>query len=141
MAFTFTASPVAALSAAMQEDIQVALYAYLSANLPYPIYDNVPQDTGFPYYAIGVPVITALEADKKTGLNMLIPLHAWSEYHGRTEVIAMQKNLYASLHRANLEITGYNCISILQENETILLDPDGVTRHGIQQFRILIINK
>lgn len=141
MAFTFTASPVAALSAAMQEDVQVALYSYLSANLSHSIYDNVPQGTEFPYYAIGVPVITALEADKKTGLNILIPFHSWSEYHGRSEVITMQKDLYTLLHRAKLDITGYNCISIVQENETILLDPDGVTRHGVQQFRILIINE
>ncbi len=141
MAYTFTASPVAALSEAMQEDIQVALYGYLSGNLSYPIYDNVPQETTFPYYAIGVPVITGMEADVKTGLNMLIPIHVWSEYHGRLEAIEMQKELYRLLHRAKLEITGYNCISIVQENQTILLDPDGVTRHGIQQFRILIINE
>ena len=140
MTYSFAASPLADTAKSMQADLQAAIFGYLSTKLTDPVFDNVPQETPAPYYSLGFPISTPYETDGRVGLNILMPIHSWSEYHGKGESLAMQREVYAALHRATLTITGYNCISILQENETMNLDPDGVTRHGIQQFRILIMS-
>lgn len=141
MTYSFTPSPIVALAKSMQADLQAAIFGYLNTTLSKPVFDNVPQETPAPYFSLGFPISTPYETDGHIGLNILMPIHSWSEYHGKGEVLAMQREVYSSLHRAKLTITNYNCISILQENETMNLDPDGVTRHGIQQFRILIMSK
>ncbi len=140
MTYSFAVSALADTAKSMQADLQAAIFGHLKATLTKPVFDNVPQETPAPYYSLGFPISTPYETDGRVGLNILMPIHSWSEYHGKGEVLAMQREVYAALHRAKLTITGYNCISILQENETMNLDPDGVTRHGIQQFRILIMS-
>lgn len=140
MTYSFTVSTLADAAKSMQADLQAAIFGHLKATLTKPVFDNVPQETPAPYFSLGFPISTSYETDGRVGLNILMPIHSWSEYHGKGEVLLMQREVYAALHRAKLTITGYNCISILQENETMNLDPDGVTRHGIQQFRILIMS-
>lgn len=140
MTYSFAVSTLADAAKSMQADLQAAIFGYLKATLSNPVFDNVPQETTAPYFSLGFPISTSYETDGRVGLNILMPIHSWSEYHGKGEVLLMQREVYAALHRAKLTITGYNCISILQENETMNLDPDGVTRHGIQQFRILIMS-
>jgi len=50
------------------------------------------------------------------------------------------KEVYNSLNRAEFIIDGYILIDIMQENETVLRDPDGITLHGVQRFRIILQN-
>lgn len=140
MTYSFQPSLHAMRVEQMQLDLQAAIFGYLKTSLNKPVFDNVPQDTPAPYYSIGMPISTPYDTDGKAGLNILLPIHSWSEYHGKAEVIQMMQKVYGLLHRAKLTITDYNCISITQENSDIILDPDGVTRHGIQQFRFLIID-
>jgi hypothetical protein len=45
-------------------------------------------------------------------------------------------DIYDSLHRASLTVTGYDVVGIDQELSETFIDADGLTRHGVQRFRI-----
>lgn len=118
---------------------QGALLANLIASTGLGVYDNVPQETDPPYVVMGDPIATEYDTDGKNGVNILWPIHVFSEQRGRKQTLEIQAQIYSSLHRAELTVSGYNFIGSTQESATVLNDPDGVTRHGVQQFRFLLI--
>ena len=117
---------------------QTAIYDKLKLDLAEEVYDRVPQDTKvFPYVQIGDDTATDFDGDDFTGFDGTLTIHTWSEADGKSELKTLQGAVYASLHRANLIILGYNVITIDQVFVDSFLDTDGLTSHGIQRFRIL----
>lgn len=101
------------------------------------IYDHVPQDAAFPYVVVGDTTALEWDTDTSTGHEHTVTLHAWSEYRGRKEVKQIQGELYNALHRHDLSITGEHTVTCEHEYAESLLDPDGITRHGVARFRVL----
>lgn len=118
---------------------QGALYNALVTATGIGVYDNVPQETNPPYVVMGEPIATEYDTDGYNGINILWPIHVYSEQRGRKETLEIQAQIYSALHRAELVVSGYNFIGSTQESVTVLNDPDGVTRHGVQQFRFLLL--
>lgn len=120
-----------------------AFYLKLDSAIVYPVYNHIPQTEPYtkpPYVVVGQgDIMTEWETDGKKGFNIFTTVHAWSEYRGNKEVKEMQGAIYDALHRENLTVTGYNCLEITQESMNDFVDPDGITRHGVQQFRIYLI--
>jgi hypothetical protein len=108
------------------------------------IYDNVPQqvdsgnDSVFPYITIGDDTMIDWDTDTSQGKEATLTLHVWSRYRGRKEVKEIQGIIYDALHLSNLIITGYHSVLMLSEYSETLLDPDGLTRHGVQRFRLIV---
>jgi len=124
--------------------VQKAIYSKLATDLSYPVYDNVPQpdDSGnkddFPYVTIGEDNHVTIDTDTELMNQVSITIHTWSRYRGRKEIKEMQGAIYESLHRANLSEPGYKFINIAQVDSVSFLDTDGLTRHGVQTFNLLI---
>lgn len=108
------------------------------------IYDNVPEavDSGsdkvFPYVTIGDDTFLEWDTDNSVGKEATLTIHSWSRYRGRKEVKEIQGAIYDCLHLSNLNITGYYSVLMLSEYSETLVDPDGLTRHGVQRFRLIV---
>jgi hypothetical protein len=108
------------------------------------IYDNVPEavdsgnDSVFPYVTIGDDTAIDWDTDNSQGKEATLTIHSWSRYRGRKEVKQIQGAIYDSLHLSNLIITGYHSVLIVSEYSETLMDPDGLTRHGVQRFRLIV---
>lgn len=124
--------------------LQTAIYEKLTANAPLMgavtgVFDEVPQDYGgFPYVTIGEDTLAEWDGDDWEGEECTVVIHSWSRYAGRKEVKIIQGYIQDALHRQTLSISGYNSVDCVREFSETLLDPDGHTRHGIQQFRVTI---
>lgn len=123
-------------------ELQTAIYNKLTAALTVPVYDHVPQvnDAGdnsdFPYVRIEAPRNNENDTDNDLGFDTTVQLHVWSRYRGNKQTAELQQAIYNALHRQALTVTGYGVSDIFQEFSEILLDPDGITRHGVQRFRV-----
>ncbi len=108
------------------------------------VYDNVPQmdDTGddsvFPYVVIGDDTFQDWSTDTASGASATIAIHSWSRYDGKAEIKRIQKAVYDALHRQELDVSGWEFIGCDFDNSETVLDPDAETRHGVQEFRVLI---
>ena len=102
------------------------------------VYDDVPQslDPGkgkdFPYVTIGEATHVEWDTDTELGTEATITIHTWSRARGRKEVKEIQG------HRASLIVLGYNLVGIDWIQSDSFMDTDGLTRHGVQTFRITI---
>ena len=125
-----------------------ALNTMLAKNVENPslpaIYDNVPQavdsgsDSVFPYITIGDDTMVDWDTDTSQGKEATLTLHVWSRYRGRKQTKEIQGAIYDALHLSNLIISGYHSVLMLSEYSETLLDPDGLTRHGVQRFRLIL---
>ena len=120
----------------IQIDIQQGIYDVLSAGLSYPVFDDVPQDfEGFPYVTIGDTTFGEFSSDIKSGFDITATIHVWSRYAGSKEAKEIQGEIYTLLHRQNLPLTGdYGISGITFDFSQVMLDPDGLTRHGVIRF-------
>jgi len=102
------------------------------------VYDHVPQDATFPYVVVGDTTMAPFDTDDSTGNDATVTIHVWSEYRGRIETKEIQDAIYNALHRNDLTVTGSDTIMVEWEYADSELDPDGITRHGVQRFRTVI---
>lgn len=121
-----------------QDALQAAIFNALDGvpGMP-PVYDDVPENVPFPYVVIGDDVSAAFDDDCGSGADSMVTIHVWSTYPGRAEAKQILDLIYRTLHRSNLVIAGNVTITIDADYQMTLLDPDGVTRHGVIRFRVL----
>lgn len=126
-----------------QWGIQQAIYSRLTSYAPLTalvdqrIYDAVPQDTAFPYVVIGEDDSVAFDDDVHRGADTDLTLHVWSRHSGRREAKEILQLIYDALSRYPLEVAGAHTVLLDAEYQNTLLDPDGLTRHGVIRFRLL----
>lgn len=119
--------------------VQVAIYERLDSACTVPVYDNVPQDTPYPYITIGDDTSIEWDTDTETGAEATLTIHSWSRANSRSEVKQLQGEVYEALHRHELVVPGYSVVTCEQEfSESLPVEADGHTRHGVQRFRIIL---
>lgn len=121
----------------MQEEIQAAIYEQVAA-IGYPTFDHVPQTTEFPYIVIGDDTSIAWDTDTSIGSETTCTIHVWSRHRGRKECKEIMRTIYERLHRAEFPIVGGALVECKAELEESFLDPDGLTRHGVIRFRLIV---
>jgi len=121
-----------------QAEIQQAIYDALKVATDVPVFDHVPQDTPYPYIVVGDDTSTPFDTDDSQGTEATCTIHAWSQYRGRKEAKALNQVIYDTLHRQTLAVNGAHPVECFQEFEQTLVESDGLTRHGISRFRIII---
>lgn len=119
-------------------EIQRAIFTRLSNILSIPVFDNVPDNAVAPYIVIGDDTMIEFDSDGGLGFEATLTIHTWSKYRGRAEVKGIMGLIYDALHRAEFTVQGYNLLGCDSEFSETFLESDGVTRHGVQRFRILI---
>lgn len=118
-------------------EIQQAVFDRLASDSSLTVYDHVPEDAAFPYVVIGEDTHVPFDTDDSLGAESTVTIHVWSRYRGKKEAKEIQGIIYDALTRQELTIDGYDLITIEFEYSDVLLDPDGITRHGVQRFRFL----
>lgn len=129
--------------------LQQAIYDQLTGDstlmaLVTGVYDDVPQaaDSGassaFPYVTIGEDIHQDWSTDTSLGDDATITVHTWSRYRGRKQTKQIQGAIYDALTRVNLSVTGYTMVAIDYVDEQSFVDTDGLTRHGVSTFRVLL---
>ena len=118
----------------------------LSAIVGGRIYGDVPQDAIFPYVTIGEDVATDWSTHYDTGQSISVVMHTWSRARGRRETKRMQSAIYFALNRYNFppivpvdpSDPTYDIVGCDFEGSQSFVDYDGLTRHGVSTFRILV---
>jgi len=129
----------------MLNSLQVALYVKLSAALPGKVFDAVPQDKAGLYVTIGDDTFVDWDTDDATGFECTATINTYNTNKapgtttlGYKDLKAMQETIYNTLHLQPLVVTGYNTVGVVQEYAESRRDNDGISRHGVQRFRILL---
>lgn len=132
-----------------EEAIRFAIYDRLANNaglqqIVTNVYDDVPQpeDSGevskFPYVVVGDNTIQPWDTDTEIGADATVTIHAWSRFRGREEVARIHDAIYAALHRVDIPVDGAHTVGCDFEQSDVYLDPDGVTRHGVVRYRLVV---
>lgn len=122
--------------------IQTALYGVLNAALTQSVYSNgaVPENTASQYVVIGDDTHIEWSTDGTIGKESTVTIHSWdndSLTRGLFAIKTIMSNIEAALNRAEFSITGHTLHGCDSEFSETFVEADGVTRHGVQRFRIL----
>jgi hypothetical protein len=116
-------------------------FSGLSALVSDRIYSDVPQDPTFPYIALDITTTPFETKDTSDDDHELI-VHVFHRTNSRALVMDIQKQVDLALNRqeANITLTGGYYLTLLQRDglTDIFKDGDGVTQHGVQNFRMLV---
>ena len=136
----------------MSEQVQtaIAIIAALKADAPLTallttyaaspaVFTHVPQDLStYPYVVLFESGLDGADNDCSLGFDGVLNIHSWTDQRDMAVIGNIQKAIYDVLNRAELAMTGYELIELHQEFSTILRDPDGITLHGVQRYRIIL---
>lgn len=107
------------------------------------IYDNPTQvadpgdDSSFPFITLSDGSSSPWDTDTERGDDATAIIHVWSRASHSLEVKQIQDAIYNVLHRGTIVISGSVFIGSDYISQTVERDPDGITRHGVQEFRIV----
>jgi hypothetical protein len=126
---------------AVELEVQKAVFTNLEADgvitaAGIPIYDDVPQDSVYPYIVIGDDTGIEWDTNDTTGIEATITIHAWSRERGRKQVKTIMGYIYDALHRKSLAVSGLSVVDCVWEFSETLVETDNITRHGVTRFRI-----
>lgn len=107
------------------------------------VHDQVPQaakgedNSPYPFVTVGDDVHSVWDTDDTDGLESDITVHVWSRHRGRIEVKDIQAKVKAALHHNPLQVDGVPVVLLHFVDSSAVRDPDGLTQHGVQSFRML----
>jgi hypothetical protein len=104
------------------------------------VYDRAPQNVVFPFIQIGDIQTVEDGADCIDGTEVFVTLHVWSRAVGRVEARQVAASCRLALHEwlPDLTANGFRCVEHMHRDTRVMEDPDGLTSHGILNFRLLI---
>ncbi len=120
--------------------LQQAIYARLAAHLPLiaeisGIYDAPPQDARFPYVVIGEDVVSDASAKAMVATDHRLVLHLWSRGPGKQQVKQLMQLVQDALVVVSPAPAGFMLVWLQFLQSTVLTDADGLTQHGVLEFR------
>lgn len=95
-------------------------------------------DSVFPYIVIGEGITTAWATDDWSGGDATVRVNVFSRYGGNKEALQIMDLVRTVLDRSTLAITGYKAVTVDFVQSFVQPDPDGRTRDGVIEFRVLI---
>lgn len=118
--------------------LQKAIYEKLSASLSAPVFDDVPDDTPFPYVTLDYEAVdntTPISGRKRE--NRLFYLSVWSNYQGQAEVKRINAEIVAALDEVPLPLDTGTAVSVRVVRTETNREPDGKTYMGSVTLRII----
>ena len=104
------------------------------------VFDDVPENTAYPYVVIGEETATNIDTKDKDAHEHTLTIHVWSQYRGRKEIKNIMSSVYTTLHNASITVSGASLVNIRHEFENTLTESDGITRHGVMRFRAVVFD-
>lgn len=102
------------------------------------IFDHVPADSAFPYMVLGDMTERPVETQEGGGKDIALTVHCYSRYRGFHETQQILATIADVLDGADYPVAGHTLVLCDLTSSSCLLEADGTTRHGIQNFRIVI---
>jgi hypothetical protein len=104
------------------------------------VFDHVPDNQDFPYITLQIKPWLDRGSETWEGLEATIQINVW--YYrpgaGDLEVQKIQKRIDELLHNKDVCIDGWNIIAFRRTMIDILVDPDNITLHGVQTYKLMI---
>ena len=118
--------------------VQEKIFAALDGVISVPVYDIAPQKTSFPYVTIGEAL--ASENGTDTTINQLVSftINVWSDEDSSKQTKQIQGEVFDALHLIRFSETGYLFTENYFLTSQTFFDVDGITRHGVQEFKLTI---
>ncbi len=98
--------------------------------------DDSASLTSFPYVTIGGDTATPRDTKTGFGASVLARIDVWSRSGNFLEAKSIGSLIAGLLHHRPMTIAGGWHVMTVQQSETYLIDPDGVTKRGLLMFRI-----
>lgn len=103
------------------------------------VHDDTPEKEVFPYIVMGAMHARDWSDKFTPGQEVNCTVHVWSEYKGKKEVAMICDEVLQAVTWKKLDLgSGFNAVVDSMDDHSIITDIDGVTRHGILDFRFLI---
>ncbi|MAN76870.1 MAG: hypothetical protein CML24_06675 [Rhizobiales bacterium] len=130
--------------------IQEAVYSILTQdaalmNIITGVFDFVPDNKNFPYVQIGEFTTGPFQTYDRYGQEVTLTIHVYSQqigpnaYQGMSEIQAIMNLVQGLLARTSFQVDGWGNIGCWGDFEQTLLESDGITRHGILRYRMLVL--
>lgn len=118
--------------------LQKAIYDRLTQRISYPIYDEVSQDSEYPYIVLVSETMTDWSVKDTAGGEVTITLSLYSQGRGYKELKEMIDAVVQVITAENFSVAGFQVSeSILELIE--IMRADEITRQGILRFRFQIM--
>jgi hypothetical protein len=128
--------------------VQAGVYTALTTDatlltlVPGGIWDHVPQDPTWPYVRIGELREEPRDTSGTQRRRVAITLHAWSQYHGRAEVLAIVDRIIALLRETTITLTGWThedtTHDATEADEPLILDDAIEVQHALTDFTVYV---
>lgn len=125
--------------------LQKAIYARLTGDAPLMakitgVFDFVPDNQTYPFLQIGEVDFGPFDTQTFDGFEGVITINLWHRpgSRGRAALHDIQNDVYNLLHKWIPSISGFTVVSMRYDFSNIIVDPDAVTYHGVQRFKILM---
>lgn len=129
----------------ISDEIHEAVYELLTGDVTLTnlvtggIHDEVPQNRSYPFVQMGSESFESKRATFSVdGRNVLVRIHVWSQYQGAKEAWNIIARIGTLLDETTPAVDGAVVESCEVELAQVLPDPDGITRHGVMDLRVLI---
>ncbi len=124
-------------------NIQKAIYEKLTGNsqlmaLIGGVFDNVPQETAFPFVTIGDIFASESSSLGKNGVEQKLSINIWSREAGHKQTAEIMDVIYGLLHNGVLTIAGQIIIAVRITSSSIRLEDDGWTYHGTMNMIVVM---
>ncbi len=102
------------------------------------VYEILENDQAFPKIWIEDGGADDWSNKDDAGLEANVTLHIGSRYDGTKEIRSLMDKCHAALHNASLTLSAGQSVLCQFDRHDMVIDSDGVTRHGVMRFRLLI---
>lgn len=99
---------------------------------------SIDPDTQFPYITIGHDRWQDWGSAVSDGISVDLAIHTWTRRGGAKDAKTYQDEVQRILHHCNLTMNNQRMVLCRLDTAELDIEPDGVTHHGIQRFRVLI---
>jgi hypothetical protein len=103
------------------------------------VYDDFPENVSMPYIVAGEIEGRDWSDKFQPGQQVIATIHIWSSYPGRKEVAEIMDETLQALSSESLSLSDeFKAVLSSLDLSQIIIDIDGMTRHGILKLRFLI---
>jgi hypothetical protein len=103
------------------------------------VYDDFPENVSMPYIIAGEIEGRDWSDKFAPGQEIVASIHVWSKYPGKKEVAEIMDEILQALSLEPLSLgEAFRAVCQSLDLSEIIVDIDGITRHGILKIRYLI---
>jgi hypothetical protein len=100
--------------------------------------DHPPANPAFPHVVLDALQARPQETQDMAGHDIIFTIRSYSRYDGMKELRAVMDEISAALHGADFPVVNHALILCRETGAETATAADGLTREGLQRFRLII---